>query len=487
MTHPLKVLFVAAEATPFIKVGGLADVAGALPKAMVRRGHDVRLVIPCYSGVDKARWGLSDTHHLVEVNHGNRRYEARVWESLLGGTVKTYLVENDELLRRDRVYGEHDDLDRFLFLSRAALALPRTMGWYPHVFHCNDWPTAFIPAILHNPLPAEEELANAASLLTIHNMAYQGWFDPAWAAEADVARYVPPSQEIPNHLLWRALSLGIYYADALSTVSETYAKEILTPQLGQELEHLLRQRQRVLLGITNGLDYEYFDPSTDDQIFQRYDVRSLDKKKANKQALQRRMGLAQDNTIPLVGNVGRLAEMKGVSLMLATVESLLRDGQRLQFATLGTGETELEEQARGLAMRFPQQVTVVVDYNEALSRLVYSGSDIFFMPSRFEPCGLGQLIAMRYGTIPVVHRTGGLADTVRDGMTGFCFEEFSTQGAGQALRRALEAWQEEASWRQLMVNAMSQDFSWEASAAKYEEAYRLALTVHAEGRCQRLG
>ncbi len=485
VTQPLSILFVTAEASPFAKVGGLADVAAGLPKALARRGNDVRLVLPCYSIVNNAVQSLKDTHQLLHVFQGGNDYIARLWESSLPGGVPVYLLENEELFDRARVYGEKDDLDRFLFLSKAALELPRAIGWRPQLFHCNDWHTGFLPAILHNSRETGGHRAPAACLLTIHNMAYQGWFDQEWAIRAGVASYIQHFQQPPQPQLWSALALGIYYSDAITTVSETYAREILTPELSQGLSQLLRQRQEVLLGIVNGLDYDQFDPSTDPYIHQRYDINSLDKKRANKLALQRYVALTEDASLHVIGNVGRLAEMKGINIMLEAVERLLEDGQRLQFILLGTGEATLEEKAKNLAKRYPKSVGVVIGFDLVLAQLIYSGSDVFLMPSLFEPCGLGQLIAMRYGTIPVARRTGGLADTVKDGVTGFLFDGFRAEEAACALRHALETWQDSSEWRRLMINAMSQDFSWDASAARYEEFYRLAVAVHEKGRCRK--
>lgn len=485
MTPTLRVLFITAEANPFVKVGGLGDVGGALPKALARRGHDVRLVIPCYPSVDKARCGFKETQRSVAVAQGTMRYTAGVWQATMPEGFTAYLLENQEFFHRASIYGEKDDLDRFLFLSRAALSLPEVIGWQPQVVHCNDWHTSFIPAILHQDYQAVRAYRETASLLTVHNLAYQGWFDYRWAAAAEVARYIPGPENPLHPRLWRALALGIYYADVINTVSETYAREILTPELGEGLDPVLQQRQGELLGIINGLDYEQFDPAKDPHIPQRYDIHSQDGKQANKQALQKRMGLAQDPSVPLVGNVGRLTTQKGPQIMLEAIERLLRQGHQLQFVLEGTGETAFENAARDLAGRYSQNVVVVIDFDPALAQLIYSGCDIFFMPSLFEPCGLGQLIAMRYGTIPVARRTGGLADTVKDGVTGFLFDSFSAEEAAWALRVALEAWRNRSRWEQLMVNAFSQDFSWDAAAVKYEEAYRFAMSVHSEGRCRK--
>lgn len=459
-------------------------MAEGLPKALTRLGHDVRLVLPCYSAVDKATLELKNAFLQMSVLQHGKGYATRVWESALQGGVKVYLLENEEFFHRRSVYGEKDDLDRFLFFSRAALELTEAVGWRPQLFHCNDWHAGFLPAMLHgfNKAGGRDQ---PASLLTIHNIAYQGQFSQEWADQRGVSRHITDIQKNMHSLLWNALALGIYYSDAINTVSETYAREILTPEMGHGLAPLLNQRQRDLMGIINGLDYDRFNSSIDPYIPYQYDVYSLDRKQGNKLALQKRMGLEEDPALPMVTNVGRLAEMKGVDVMLGAVERLLQNSDRLEFALLGTGEAYLEQQARELAQRYPRMVGVAIEFDTELAQLFYAGSDIFLMPSRFEPCGLGQLIAMRYGTVPVAHRTGGLADTVKDGHTGFLFDGFNIEELSHALQRALSTWGDRVSWRSLMINAMAQDFSWDKAAARYEEAYRLAIAIHDEGRCRR--
>jgi starch synthase len=475
VNHKLKVLFIAAEASPFVKVGGLADVVGPLATALAQRGVDVRVVLPHYSFIDDAtKWKLLDIGRTVTVEVKGKSQEGKIWKTYLDNTVPVYLVDNPYFFHRSSVYGEKDDLDRFLFLSLASLAVPAAISWQPQVVHLHDWHAAFAASLLN------KTEGRPATVLTIHNLAYQGWFDYQWATETALAGYIPGKEHPFHAMLWSAMGLGIFYTDLITTVSRTYAGEILSPQYGKGLHPLLRHREKDLTGIINGLDCQEYNPSTDPFIPQHYSAFSPEKKAVNKAALQQRLGLPVEGRLPLVGSVGRITDMKGTDIMLQVVEELL-PGQRFQFALLGTGDKNLETIAQRLSEKYPHGVSTTLEFNAALAHLIYAGCDIFFMPSRFEPCGLGQLIAMRYGAIPVVHRTGGLAETVVDANkqgTGFLFDGFSAQAAAQALSLALEAYHRKASWVKTIMRAMSQDFSWEKSAAEYEQVYRRALSAH---------
>lgn len=468
MSGPLRVLHVAAEVAPLVKVGGLADVVGALPGALARRGHDVRVIVPFYSSVDATSAAPVDTGQTLKVNWKSQRCEARLWLVTTGDGVTIYLVDRPKLFHRPSVYGEPDDLNRFLFLALAALALPEAIGWQPHVLHAHDWHAAFSVAL------ASRAGQSPATVLTVHNLAYQGWFDYRWVSESGLLELIPGKDHPLHAMLWSALALGIHHADMVTTVSRTYAGEILTPEFGAGLDPLLRHRHSDLMGITNGLDCKLYDPSSDPLLPHRYDAAHPQGKGRNKEALQRRLGLPIEPDIPLVGSVGRLSQMKGIDIMLRAAEALLAR-RRFQFVLLGTGERDLESAARALAQRHPQSVAVAAAFDESLARLIYAGSDIFFMPSRFEPCGTGQLIAMRYGSIPVARRTGGLAETILDGQTGFLFDGLSVDDADAGLQRALEAYDERLAWLALVARAMAQDLTWDHPAAQYARAYYDAI------------
>jgi len=450
MNRPLKVLFVSAEVGPFAKVGGLADVAAALPRALAARGHDVRVVTPRHSAE-----AIGEIAALIPLSAG-RQATARSTTSD-GDGVPTYLVESEGLFPRDRVYGEANDLERYLAFCQAALELPKQLGWRPDVFHCNDWHTAPIAFGLRNRAWGDGFYRGAACVLTIHNLRYRG----------------------PDELA-DFLCQGIYYADAVTTVSETYAREILTPEYGEGLHPLLQERQDRLFGILNGLDYREYDPAGDPHLAANFDAATLERRSANKTALQERAGLAPDANAPVVGMVSRLTEQKGMDLTLETMGALLSEGAA-QFVVLGTGDETYHRAFRDLAQRHAGHAAVSIAFDHPLAQLIYGGCDLFLMPSRFEPCGLGQLIALRYGAIPVVRHTGGLADTVSDYTgpesegNGFVFHEYSAPALLAALRRALATFQHPDEWRRLQARCMQLDFSWSRSAERYESAYRQAL------------
>jgi len=450
MTGALKVLFIAAEVGPFAKVGGLADVAAALPRALAALGHDVRVVTPRHSPE-----AIGEIAASIPLSAG-RQATARSTTSG-GDGVPVYLVESEGLFPCDRVYGEANDLERYLAFCQAALELPKQLGWSPDIFHCNDWHTAPIAFGVRNRAWGDAFYRGAACVLTIHNLRYRG----------------------PDELA-DFLCQGIYYANAVTTVSETYAREILTPEYGEGLHPLLQERQDRLFGILNGLDYGEYDPARDPQLPANFDVASLERRAANKDALQQRTGLAQDADVPLVGMVSRLTEQKGMDLTLEAMETLLNE-EAVQLVLLGTGDEAYHRAFRDLAQRHPGRASVAIAFDHPLAQLIYGGCDLFLMPSRFEPCGLGQLIALRYGAIPVVRRTGGLADTVRDYTgpdsegNGFVFHEYSTGALMAALVRALAVFQHPDEWRRLQARGMELDFSWERSAERYEATYRQAL------------
>jgi starch synthase len=450
MNRPLKVLFVSAEVVPFAKVGGLADVAAALPPALAARGHDVRVLTPRHSPESVGEIAAS-----IPLGAG-RQATARSTTSG-GDGVPTYLIESEGLFPRDRVYGEANDLARYLSFCRAALELPKQLGWRPNIFHCNDWHTAPIAFGLRNRAWGDAFYRDVACVLTIHNLRYRG----------------------PDELA-DFLCQGIYYADAVTTVSETYARQILTPEYGEGLHPLLRERQDRLFGILNGLDYREHDPASDPHLAANFDATSLDRRSANKAALQQRVGLAPDDRVPVVGMVSRLTEQKGMDLTLEAMDRLLAEGAA-QLVLLGTGDEAYHRAFRELAQRHAGRASVSIAFDHPLAQLIYGGCDLFLMPSRFEPCGLGQLIALRYGAIPVVRHTGGLADTVRDYNgpdsqgNGFVFQEYSTGALLAALRRALAAFHRPDEWHRLQVHGMELDFSWERSALRYEDVYRQAL------------
>jgi starch synthase len=448
----LRILFVAAEATPFSKVGGLADVAGSLPGALSERGHEVRLVTPRHEGKP------ADGRSLATNFRGRQKPFSLENVSITRGA-HAWLVSDDSYFPRESVYGLPDDLERYLFFSQVALQLPKLMSWQPDVVHLNDWHTGPIAYALRNYAWADHFYRNAVSVFTIHNLRYRG--------PDDFVDLIGPA---------------IFYSDIVTTVSPTYAREILTREAGEGLHDLLRLRHDDLFGIVNGIDYGEFDPTRDPRIDVPFDADSLALRPRNASALRARLGL-DDEAVPLVGTVTRLSEQKGIDIALEALELLAAERQ-VQAAILGAGDQPYEDAATALAARNPGRVSATIGFDAELAQQIYAGSDVFLMPSRFEPCGLGQMIAMRYGSIPIVRRTGGLADTVpdvsqEDGL-GFVFDDYSAAAVVSALRRALALFDDRAAWQGLQRRAMLADFSWNASAARYETLYEQAMRDRGE-------
>jgi starch synthase len=485
--EPLKVLILSAEVVPFAKTGGLADVAGALPKSLADQGHDVRVAMPRYGRIDPHRFGLRETLSAYAVPMDAHTAEARLLEGRIHATgrdVPVYFVDNAPYFNRDGIAMYDDDADRFIFFCRAALEALPLLNWRPDVIHCHDWHTAFVPNWLKTIYKDDPFFAGMACVYTIHNLAYQGVFGHRVLEIAGVDEFGFLAHPDIPHLSDRVdfMARGIFYADIINTVSETYAQEILTPELGEGLDPLLRDRRDRLYGVLNGIDTTLNNPAINPYIAAHYDTSDLNGKLLCKQDLQREAGLPQDRGAPLIGVISRLADQKGFDLIDAIVEPLLRHTPA-QLVVLGTGDQRYHERFTQIRARYPQQVAAFFTFNASLAQKVYAGSDMFLMPSRVEPCGLGQMIALRYGSIPVVRATGGLADTVQDfdpttGVgNGFSFRPYDSMALYTALVRAIEHYRARPAWHQLVLRAMSADHSWAISARRYVELYRRALTI----------
>ncbi len=481
----LKVQLIAAELTPLAKVGGLADVVGALPKALKKIGVDVRIVIPKYGIVDKNEFPMEKIVDEIKVPFDDGAQPIAVWQTLLpGSNVPVYLIEHEEYLGGGGVYFEQDassggsdrEAKRFTFLARASLELFEPLNWYPDIVHCQDWHAGMVPVILNMLQQQNDKLAHIKTLLTIHNLEYQGWYDAdtIFKLLGITADDYPTLQTQRNGQI-SSLQQAILSADALNTVSPNYAKEILTPAYGAGLESSLAKRREDLTGIVNGIDVERFDPSADEHIAARYSLDQLDGKKTCKQTLQEKCNLPTIDSVPVLGIVSRLADQKGIELIAQIGDSLAKE--EMQFILLGTGDPDLEKQMASLAKKYPDKMHAAIEFNAAFAQQIYAGSDMFLMPSRFEPCGLGQMIAMRYGTVPIVRATGGLADTVRDidlktgDGDGFVFEQYESTAFLSAIQRGLQLYQEQDTWYTVVKRIMQKDFSWTASAEKYKNLY----------------
>lgn len=476
---PLNILFLAAEAVPFAKVGGLADVAGSLPKALRALGHDVRLMIPRYGTIRSDQFELEKVGEPFRVPAGAGRENVHLIGSVLDGGVPVYLLWNEHYFTsRERVYGFEDDAQRFAVFGHGALAALRLLDWRPDVIHANDWHTSLVPTWLDVTGWREPFYRDIATLFTIHNLTYQGIAGRLILtfAQMEDVRHLPV--EPPGKVNW--LAQGIAHSDLINTVSERYAQEILTPEMGRGLDPLLRQRKDHLFGVLNGLDYDEWDPATDPDVPHNFDIGRLNRRAANKTALQQHARLPTRSEIPLIGMVSRLDEVKGIDLMEPVLPQLLAD-EDVQFVLLGTGQSEYHQMFKRVQSQFPDSARVFLKFDAVLARRIYAGADMFLMPSRVEPCGLGQMIAMRYGCVPIVKETGGLADTVidlaaePDRGNGFVFEEHTPKSCREALQRALQVYRDKDTWRALQMHGMRADFSWSASAGKYAELYRRTL------------
>lgn len=471
---PVKILFVASEVAPFAKTGGLADVASALPQALAALGHEVRIVMPLYDRV------LENGHRPrpgpeVTVELGGHRLAAGVGRLDLGA-VPVALVDVPSLYHRGSLYTDGPDEHlRFAVLCRAALEL--VADWSPDVIHCNDWQTGLIPLYLRSLLAGDGPFAHTATVLTIHNLAYQGRF----GAEAVTGLGLDGHRRLlhQEHLAqgWVGfLETGLIYADVLTTVSPTYAEEILTPEYGAGLDGLLRQRADHLVGILNGIDDTVWNPASDPHIAHRYDRHSLWRKEWNKRDLLESLGLEYTEGVPVFGVVSRLVSQKGIGLLPRPLSGVL-EATDARFVALGSGDARIEAGLRWLSERFPDRVRFVSGHDEGLAHKIEAGADVFVMPSQYEPSGLNQMYSLAYGTPPLVRKTGGLADTVEHWRpatgegTGFVFEHFDEGGVWWALNQALEAMQDPTGWKRLQLNGMAVDNSWEARAREYEALY----------------
>jgi starch synthase len=465
----MRVAFLTAELAPHAHVGGLGDVARSLPAALELAGDDVTVFLPRYDNLDLAGRHESPVPGLESLELGPLG-EASI-TTLDGPGPRVLLVNAPEWFSTGRTYAG-DDLDhlRYAVLCQGTIAACDVLGWRPHVVHSNDWHTAMFPLYA-------TEWRDAAFVLTIHNLAYQGWFPRSDLESMGLDPAHPLLAGSPESI--NPLDVGIQAADVVTTVSPTYAREIVTPEHGSGLDGVLRAKGDRLVGILNGIGTEW-DPATDHYLPARYAADSIDRKAASTSTLRARLSLDDRPQVPVAGIVSRLATQKGFDLFRTTIPKLLTE-QRLQLAVLGSGEDELERLFTDLASEFPRDVGHVSAFDPELAHLIEAGADIFLMPSRWEPCGLNQMYSQKYGTVPIVHRTGGLADTVAEWNpktgtgTGFTFDDFGEAGFLAALERAVAAFADHSSWIQLQRNGMGQDFSWGDRATEYRTAYDLAL------------
>lgn len=472
----MKVCFIAAEAAPFVKVGGLGDVIGSLPKALRELGIDARVVLPLYSSIDRERFGLKYRGYQF-VDLGWRHLYCGIFETVVDG-VPFYFIDNEQYFKRESIYGQFDDGERFAFFSKAALEILPGVDFKPDIVNVNDWHTA-LSVIYLDVLKSREAdfYKNMKSVLSIHNIEFQGRFNPY-----EMGNLFGLDNKYFDALIYNGdlnlLKGAIQLADRINTVSETYAREILDPYFSYGLDKILIVEQGKLKGILNGIDIEKFNPKTDPIIPINYDIHTFEDKVKNKLELQKELGLEVSEDIPLIGMVTRLTHQKGIDLLLQASEDILRTGA--QLVVLGTGDAHYESALRSLENYRHDRVRSILLFSNEMSAKIYASSDIFLMPSKTEPCGLSQLISMRYGTVPVVHRVGGLRDTVIpftgvEG-NGFTFESFQSGDMMDAIYRAVTCfYQSPGEWNQIIQNNLNKDVSWEKSAKQYLSLYHEVL------------
>lgn len=470
----MKILFVAAEAVPFIKVGGLGDVIGALPKTLVEKGLDARVVLPLYAAITQE---LRDTMTFlgsIEITHSWRESYCGIYQAMYQGVIY-YFIDNEQYFLRNNIYGEYDDAERFSFFSKAALAMLPMINFFPDIIHANDWHAAMVPVYLNIFYKELKEYSKIKTVLSIHNIEFQGKYDPIILGSVLGLDITHRPLMIYDGCL-NILKGGIESADMITTVSESYANEILYPNHSYGLHHILQARKEKIKGIVNGIDTKLFDPSTDQAVAVNYNYETIRNKSLNKKRLQKDLGLEQKNDTPIIGMVTRLTPQKGIDLIREVMPQIVE--LDMQFILLGSGYAEYETFLYGWENARRDKVRSMITFSSDMASKIYAGADLFLMPSMSEPCGLSQMIAMRYGTIPIVHAVGGLRDTVeaynpetKTGV-GITFQRYDAQDMLDAIKRGLELYHDKKNWRQLKKNAMACDFSWEKSANKYVELYK---------------
>jgi len=490
----LKIFFISSEIYPFAKTGGLADVSAALPKALKELGHEVRVIMPKYRFINERKYVLREVIRLkdIEVPLGKEKKTVNIKSAFIPDSkVQVYFVDSKEYFNRNSLYIDQktrkefvDNPDRFIVFSRAVLETLKRLLWSPDIIHCNDWQASLALYYLKNEYKDEPLLKNTAGILSIHNISYQGNYDKSYVEKANIdpALFYSGS-DIEYYDKFSFLKTGISYADVITTVSKTYAKEIQnSAEYGCGFEGILKERKQKLFGILNGIDYSVWDPETDEFIYENYSKKAFSKKKKNKQGLLEEAGLEYNENIPLIGIISRLVEQKGFDLIEKIKDKLTE--LDAQYIFLGTGEEKYQKLLKELKKKYPDKFAIYLKFDEELAHKIEAGSDIFLMPSKYEPCGLNQMISLRYGTVPIVRSVGGLADTIKEYNpqknegNGFTFKEYSSNALLRAIKKALKSYKNEKEWAKLVKKGMRKDFSWEKSAKNYVNIYEKAIKIH---------
>jgi len=481
----LKILFASSEVVPFAKTGGLADVSGALPRAIKAQGHDVRVIMPKYRTANSQRFGFKSLDRSLAIPLGGGVHIVYILEAELEGSLPVYFIDYKPYFDREELYGTpegayEDNAERFILFSRAVLEATEAIGFQPDVIHCNDWQTGLVPVYLKKLYKKDSFFHKTAIVLTIHNIAYQGTFPKETLSLAGLSEeeFTPEKLEFYGQVGF--LKGGLVYADVLNTVSATYSKEIQSsPEFGYGLEGVLAHRSQDLYGILNGIDYDEWNPARDELIPVNYTLGEIYKKKECKRALLEENNLPTNLDWPFLGMISRLAKQKGLDIVGEAIQQMMK--LDLYFILLGTGEEEYHRLFSSIGRKYAAKAAIRITFDNALAHRIYAGCDLFLMPSRYEPCGLGQMISLAYGTAPVVNRTGGLADTIEEFEpetgkgNGFFLKGYSPSGLVSALERAINVYKRKEVWQKLVKNMMQSDFSWAHSSKEYLKLYERAI------------
>ncbi|MCB1196115.1 glycogen synthase GlgA [bacterium] len=484
MPNNLNILFAASEVVPFAKTGGLADVAGALPVALEELGHKVKVVMPYYQMVKKSRKSIKDTEKSVLIEINDRIVEGKIYQSKIGKNVTVYLIENEAYYNRQELYrtteGDYpDNAERYIFFSKAVLEVAKIFKFQPDIVHCNDWQTGLVPVLLKVKEQKNPFFENTASVFTIHNLAYQGLF---WHLDMPLTNLpwsIFNQEGIEYYGNINLMKAGIVFSDVVNTVSKKYSKEIQTEEFGCGLEGVLQNRQNDLYGIVNGVDYSQWNPESDKLIKSNFSSSDLNGKKVCREDLLQEFGLKNKPSAPIIGIISRLADQKGFDLLAEQINAILQFD--LFLVLLGTGEEKYHVLFKEIAKKYSKKVGIKLTFDNTVAHKIEAGSDIFLMPSQYEPCGLNQMYSLKYGTIPVVRATGGLDDTItnynpKNGKgNGFKFKPYTGKALLSKIEEAVTVYKSKKDWKKLLVNAFECDFSWNASAREYSKLYLKAL------------
>ncbi|MEI7543126.1 MAG: glycogen synthase GlgA [bacterium] len=481
----LKILIAASEVVPFAKTGGLADVTGALPKALRELGHDVRVVMPLYRKINREKYGIEETSATININIALVDHPAVIHKCLLPNSdVIVYFIDCPSFFDREEIYrtpqGEYwDNNERFMYFSKAIIEMIQVIDWVPEVIHCNDWHTGLVPVFLKTIYADNPIVKDIATVYSIHNIAYQGCASEEMISHAGLPWEIFNMHQLEFYGGINYMKGGIVFSDVINTVSEKYKEEIKTYEYGYNLEGALWGRDKDLFGILNGIDYTSWNPATDNLLPVNYTPETTELKLEVKKQLLEEFGLKYYENVPLIGLVSRLDDQKGLDFIETIIEDMMN--LNLQFILLGTGEEHYHKLFSELALRFPEKLGVALLFDNGKAHRIYAGSDMFLMPSRFEPCGLGQLISLKYGTVPIVRETGGLADTIKQYNfkekkgNGFVFQGYNPWDLFMAIHVATDTYKNQAVWKRIQQTGMKENFSWDLAAANYIELYALAL------------